>query len=94
MDEKHQRMEEIKVIMQIDYPGILKIHDYKDDEHNFYVITELYTGGNLFDELSEVYKFTERRASLIIKQLLLALKHAREKHNITHRYLKLKSIYF
>ncbi len=53
-------------------------------QDKFYIVTQLATGGELFDRICDKGKFTERDASQTIRQVLEAVDylHAR---NIVHR---------
>ena len=37
----------------MDHPHILKLYEYFEDEKNFYIITEMCKGGELFDKIVE-----------------------------------------
>lgn len=53
-------------------------------------MTELATGGELFDRICECGRFTEKDASQTIKQILDAVRYLHER-NIVHRGMSLKS---
>src|SRR5210317_436573 len=40
---------EINILQSIHHPNIMKMHDSFENESYLYIITELYTGGDLFD---------------------------------------------
>ena len=42
---------EVEILKSLDHPNILKIFDLFEDDLNFYIITELYTVGELFDKM-------------------------------------------
>ena len=42
-----------------DHPNILRIYEYFEDDKNFYIISELLTGGELFEKISSYYTFGE-----------------------------------
>ena len=56
-----------------------------------FVISELCTGGELFDRLIEVKQFSERVAANIMRQLLSAINFCHE-NGIIHRDLKPENI--
>ena len=37
----------------MDHPHILKLYEYFEDDKNFYIITEMCKGGELFDKIVE-----------------------------------------
>lgn len=53
-------------------------------QDKFYIVTQLATGGELFDRICEQGKFTEKDAAETIKQILLAVDFL-HKNNIVHR---------
>lgn len=50
----------------LDHPGVLKIHEFYQDEKRIYLVTELCTGGELFDELNIRGQFEEADAAKTI----------------------------
>ena len=44
---------EISILQQLDHPHILKLYEYFEDDKNFYLVTELCSGGELFDKIIE-----------------------------------------
>jgi len=34
-----------------DHPNILKIHEFYEDEYNFYIVMDYLQGGELFDKI-------------------------------------------
>ena len=48
---------------------------------------ELCEGGELFEKIVEMHKFTEHQAASLMKKILSAVKHLHE-HGICHRDLK------
>ena len=53
-------------------------------QDKFYIVTQLATGGELFDRICDKGKFTEKDASQTIKQVLQAVDYLHER-NIVHR---------
>jgi len=39
------------VLLKLDHPNILKVYDFYEDEKCCYIVTELCTGGELFDKI-------------------------------------------
>ena len=54
----------------LDHPNILKLYEYFEDNKNVYLITELCTGGELFDLIVEREFFSEFEACNIFKQIM------------------------
>ena len=51
----------------MDHPNILKLYEYFEDKTNVYLVTELCTGGELFDKIIEFEHFDEDYAAKIFK---------------------------
>ena len=62
-----QFQSEISILTQLDHPHILKLYEYFDDDKNFHIITELCTGGELFDKIIEKEFYTEPEACFVFK---------------------------
>lgn len=43
---------EIEILKSFDHPNILKLYEFYEDEKRFYLVTELCTGGELFDKIA------------------------------------------
>lgn len=50
-----------------DHPNIIKIFEFYQDDRFFYIVTELCTGGELFDKIQEETQFSEKKAAEIMK---------------------------
>jgi calcium-dependent protein kinase len=40
---------EIEILKKLDHPNILKLYEIFEDDKRFYLVTELCTGGELFE---------------------------------------------
>ena len=69
----------------------MQIYEFYDDNTNFYIVSELCKGGELFDMISEKGCFSEQEAGPIMKQLLSAITYCHQNH-IVHRDLKPENI--
>lgn len=72
---------------KLDHPHILKVFEYFEDDTHLYIVTELCTGGELFDKIIEKKRFTETEASQLMEQMLSAVVFC-HKAGIVHRDLK------
>ena len=77
---------EVEILSKLSHPNIMQIYEFYDDAINFYIVSELCIGGELFDKISEKGVFTEAEASKLIKQILSALAYSHI-NNIVHRYI-------
>lgn len=53
-------------------------------QDKYYIVTQLATGGELFDRICQQGKFTEKDASQTIKQVLDAVNYLHQ-NNVVHR---------
>jgi len=69
-DEKRMLFNEINILKEIDHPNIIKMYEFFEDEKRYYLVTEICKGGELFDEILQRGKFSERDAAVLMKQVL------------------------
>jgi calcium-dependent protein kinase len=93
MDEDEKRMffNEINILKDLDHPNILKMYEFFEDEKRYYIVTDICKGGELFDEIVARGKFSERDASLLMKQVLSCINYCHQ-NKIVHRDLKPENI--
>jgi len=75
------------------HQSILHYEDCWIDHKNFYVLTSLCTGGELFDKIKELRSFKERDAADVMRTILDAMKYCHDR-NIVHRDLKPENIVY
>ena len=81
---------EIASLKKMDHPNIIKIYECYEDDFGYYVVTELCSGGELFDEIIS-RKFTEVEAARLMRAILKCL-NVCHLNNIVHRDLKPENI--
>lgn len=88
---------DIEMLQKLSHPNILTLYEYYEDEKRFYMVTELCTGDELYDEISfkldEGEYFNERESSQIILQVIRAVQYCHSQ-NIVHRDIKPENILF
>ena len=84
-------LKEILVLKELEHPNIIKIFEYYIDNRYHYIITELLTGGELYESILKFQKFNEKKAAYIMKQILSALNYLHSK-GIVHRDIKPENI--
>lgn len=82
---------EVDILSKLSHPNIMQIFEFYDDAINFYIVSELCLGGELFDKISEKGIFSEAEAAKLVKQILSALAYSHT-NNIVHRDLKPENI--
>ena len=75
----------------LDHPNIIKVYEYYNTKRKLFIISELCTGGELFDRITEVKYFTEVVAAHIMKQIFSATAFCHA-NMIIHRDLKPENI--
>jgi calcium-dependent protein kinase len=93
MDEDEKRMffNEINILKDLDHPNILKMYEFFEDEKRYYIVTDICKGGELFDEIIARGKFSEKDASMLMKQVLGCINYCHQ-NKIVHRDLKPENI--
>ena len=84
-------LKEIQVLKELEHPNIIKIFEYYIDNKYHYIITELLTGGELYESILKFQKFNEKKAAYIMKQILSAINYLHSK-GIVHRDIKPENI--
>ena len=82
---------EINILRTLDHPNILKIFEFYSNKESYSLVTELCSGGELFQEIVEKGPFNEKYSAYVIYQILSAINYC---HNmkIIHRDLKPENI--
>jgi calcium-dependent protein kinase len=47
--QEKEFLNEVGLLMQMDHPHIVRLHEYYTDAKHFHLVTDLYTGGELFE---------------------------------------------
>ncbi|KAL4800760.1 Calcium/calmodulin-dependent protein kinase [Aspergillus venezuelensis] len=85
--------DELDLLQKLNHPHIVSFVDWFESKDKFYIVTQLATGGELFDRICEYGKFTEKDASQTIRQVLDAVNYLHQR-NIVHRDLKPENLLY
>jgi len=72
---------------QLTHPNLVTFREIFEGPEHFFVVLELVTGGELFDRIIELQRYSEKDAVHVMCQALAGLKHMHDK-KIAHRDLK------
>ena len=78
---------EIDIMSKLHHKNIIQLNEVFEDNEAIYLILELVTGGELFDQIVSRGSYSERDAAAICKQILEAV-HYMHQNGIAHRDLK------
>lgn len=84
-------IEEFDIVKDLDHPNILKMYALFESETHFFLITDLYAGGELYEELEECGRFEEEEAALLMNNVLSCINYCHKK-GLIHRDLKPENI--
>lgn len=86
--------EELTLLQKCHHPNIVGFINWFESKDKFYIVTQLATGGELFDRIVAEGKFTEKDATKVIQQVLSAVDYLHNKLNIVHRDLKPENLLY
>ncbi|XP_072037970.1 calcium/calmodulin-dependent protein kinase type II delta chain-like [Amphiura filiformis] len=83
-----QKLErEARICRKLQHPNIVRLHDSIAEEGYHYLVFDLVTGGELFEDIVAREYYSEADASHCIQQILESVEHC-HKNNVVHRDLK------
>jgi len=83
--------DEVQILLEIHHPHVMKLIDFYEDAKCYHLVTELISGGELFDRICKLKKYPEDKARIISKSLLKTLDFLHT-HDYVHRDLKPENI--
>ena len=66
---------ELAILGSKSHPKIIRVIDLLEDQLNYYIVSEVVEGGELFKRLQQLKSFTEDQASNIVVQLMMGLNY-------------------
>jgi len=91
--EMNDLQQEIKVMKDLDHPGICKLLATFEEGRSMFFVMELCEGGEVFDRIVESGLISEKTTATIIQQVCSALAHAHNR-GIAHRDIKPENVVF
>ncbi|SBS95914.1 calcium-dependent protein kinase 4, putative, partial [Plasmodium malariae] len=89
--DKQSLLREVELLKMLDHINIMKLYEFFEDNNYYYLVSDVYSGGELFDEIISRKRFYEIDAARIIKQVLSGITYM-HKNNVVHRDLKPENI--
>ena len=86
-EERQMVFTEVSILKNLDHPSILRLHEFYQDEKNYYIITEYCAGGELFERIISAGNISEPVAADYMQQILSVLIYLHDR-KIVHRDLK------
>lgn len=80
-------LREIELLKELDHPNIMKLYEFFEDSGYYYLVGEVYTGGELFDKIARQKRLDIVDAARTIKQVLSGINYMHH-NSIVHRDLK------
>ena len=86
-------LQELSVLATVRHQNIMHVLEVLEDEDNYYVASEICSGGELFDKILEVKKFSEFDAADIINQVVSGVNYMHSMEPpMVHRDLKPENV--
>ncbi|KAL9102757.1 MAG: hypothetical protein Q9163_002119 [Psora crenata] len=85
--------DEMVLLQRMKHKHIVRFHDWFESKDKYYIVTQLATGGELFDRICEYGKFTEKDAVKTIKEVLEAVDYLHY-NSVVHRDLKPENLLY
>ena len=84
---------EVDAMLRVHHKNIVKLREVYDAPHQFVMVLELCTGGELFDRIVAHEHYTEKDGQTAFAQMTEAIGHCHE-HGIVHRDLKPENLLY
>ncbi|KAG6952498.1 hypothetical protein JG688_00013296 [Phytophthora aleatoria] len=89
--EKELLRTEIAILKLVHHPNIIRLYDVYEDRQYIFIVTELVSGGELFNRIVGRARYTEVEARLVMRPLLESVNYL-HRLGIVHRDLKPENI--
>ncbi|CAI5456004.1 unnamed protein product [Caenorhabditis angaria] len=82
---------EIEVLKTVDHPYIIKLHQVIEENEKIYIFTELAENGEVYDDVANRVRYTERESRYKFWQIISAVEYLHNR-GIVHRDLKAENV--
>ena len=84
---------EIQILFSLDHPNIIQLIEVFEDAKYVHLVTEHCSGGELFDRIVAMGRYSEHEAARLLHKILLAVNNLHH-NNVCHRDLKPENFMF
>lgn len=82
---------EVDILKRIEHPCVIRVHEVIDTAEAVFLVLDLVEGGELFDKIVAIQRYSEPAAKFLFYQMVLALQYLHT-NGISHRDLKPENI--
>ena len=90
-DVLNKLSKEVKLLMRLDQPNVIKLHQVIETDSEMYIIMEFASGGELIDHIAAKGHLSEREGRKLFRELISAIDHC-HLAGVIHRDLKLENL--
>lgn len=80
---------EVQVCRHVFHPNVIETRDIFDTSAELFIVLELLSGGELFDQIAEAGSFTEKQAAQVMREITKGVAYL-HKNNVCHGDLKVR----
>lgn len=85
---------EVTILRACNHPNIVKLYEFLETPQHYFLVIELVSGGELFNEIISHVYFSEPMACHIINQVAAGIAYLHKEQGVVHRDIKPENILF